>query len=58
MNDKQLGEMTSKRNKFGGTSVALEMTVMAMGLNPWFQFLAFLPAIIGVAAGAQNAAKC
>ena len=50
--------MTSKRNKFGGTSVALEMTVMAMGLNPWFQFLAFLPAIIGVAAGAQNAAKC
>ena len=50
--------MTSKRNKFGGASVALELVVIAFDLNPWFQLLAFMPAVISVAAGAQNAAKC
>lgn len=50
--------MATKRNRFGGLSVALEVFVVFFNLNPWFQMMAFLPAIIGVAAGAQNSAKC
>ena len=50
--------MAAKRNRYGGVSIGLEMTVVVFNLNPWFQLLAFMPAVISVAAGAQNAAKC
>ena len=42
----------------GGLSVGLEVTIIALNLNVWFQLLAFLPAVIGLAAGIQESAKC
>jgi hypothetical protein len=50
--------MGKKRNRFGGLSIALEFAIVSFQLNPWFQMMAFMPAIIGVAASAQSSAKC
>lgn len=50
--------MGKKRNRFGGLSLLVEFAVVSFQLNPWFQMMAFMPAIVGVAASAQNAAKC
>ena len=50
--------MSKKRNKFGGLSIAFEFAIVSFQLNPWFQMMAFMPAIVGVAANVQNSAKC
>jgi len=58
VNDKQLGEMASKRNRWGSLSVGMEVAIIALNLNPWFQLVAFMPGVLGIAAAAQNSAKC
>ena len=58
MNDKQLGEMASKRNRWGSLSVGMEVAIIALNHNPCFQLVAFMPGVLGIAAAAQNSAKC
>ena len=50
--------MANKRNRWGGLSVGMEVAIIALNLNPWFQLVAFMPGVLGVAAAAQNSAKC
>ena len=56
--DKQVNNMKTKRNHLGGASIGLELVIVALQLNVWFQLIAFLPALLGVATNVQHSAKC
>jgi hypothetical protein len=56
--DKQVDNMKAKRNRMGSVSVGLELVIVALQLNVWFQLVAFMPALLGVAANVQQSAKC